>query len=492
MELAAELEASLRELAAAGPVEVHENGGRLAPLSALSWEIRGPGEKPLLHLWSEQYNVTRRILGITDCSEGRLVLAAERFGRSKPDRIEFVRTEFERGAREQSRAEFCERLRHILATQFPDETLESLTISADLEHTLSGNYARGVLRRGSSYAAFLAAPEGESADTVRNSLTFGLLWLDRLRETSRRGTLSGLRLILPKHTGAGVAQLLAALDTSVRVSVWELNSMLETLEPIVTGSVMNLDIRIVPHRESEALLAQARPQLESIVSQFPNAITVHPCAASREVFVRFRGLPFARWHQGTVFFVTADSSEEITPANRPALRTLLHDLECHRHPLATETRHSLYRARPERWLEALVCQDITRVDSALDPRFVYPQVFAAAGNEHGILDLLGVTRSGRLAVLELKATECVHLPLQAADYWLRIRRHLDQGDFPRYGYFNGIQLQAAPPLVYLVAPALRFHPTTDKILRYFTSEIEVARVGFAEDWRRGLRVVLRH
>src|SRR5262249_10269197 len=164
----------------------------------------------------------------------------------------------------------------------------------------------------------------------------------------------------------------------------------------------------------------------------------------------------------------------------------------YRNPLASDTRHALYRARPERWLEALVCQDITRIDSALDPRFVYPQVFARAGNEQGILDVLGVTRAGRLAIVELKATESLHLPLQAADYWLRIRRHLDQGDFQRYGYFNGIELQSAAPLVYLVAPALRFHPSTDIILRYLTREMEVVRVGVAESWRRGLRVVLRH
>src|SRR5215467_10333401 len=164
MELASELEASLREFAAAGPVEVLENGGRLAPLSTLSWEIRGTSEKPLLHLWSSQYNVTRRILGITDHSDDRLILAAERFGRSKPGRIEFVRVEFERGVRERSRAEFCERLRHILTAQFPDDSVESLSISADLEHTLSGNYARGLFQRGSSYTPFLAVPDDATAD----------------------------------------------------------------------------------------------------------------------------------------------------------------------------------------------------------------------------------------------------------------------------------------------------------------------------------------
>jgi hypothetical protein len=231
--------------------------------------------------------------------------------------------------------------------------------------------------------------------------------------------------------------------------------------------------------------------LESITAIAPQAITLHPALASREVYLRFRGFLFARWQEGRIFFATPESREEVTALNLPILKTLLYDLEVHRHPLATQTRHPLHRARPERWLEAIVCQDITGVDPVLDPRFVYSQVFAHAGGEHGIWDVLGMTRLGRLAILEFKAAESVHLPLQAAGYWLRIRRHLDQGDFPRYGYFNGIQLQTTAPVVYLVAPALRFHPTTDTLLRNLSRELEVMRVGLAESWRRGLRVVLR-
>src|SRR5262249_35076084 len=159
----------------------------------------------------------------------------------------------------------------------------------------------------------------------------------------------------------------------------------------------------------------------------------------------------------------------LTAVSRPALKRLLHSLELHRHPLASDTRHALYRAQPECWLESIVREDVTRIDAMLDSRFVYAQGFANAGGEHGILDLLCVTRSGRLAIIELKASKHIHLPLQAADYWLGIRRHLEQRNFHRHGYFPGVELQSAPPLVYLVAPALRFHPSTDVLLRYFTS-----------------------
>src|ERR1700744_4084767 len=102
-----ELEASLREFATAGAADLCENGSRLAPLSKLSWEVRGSGEKPLLHIWSENYNLTRRVLAITDQSESRLVLAVEKFGRTRPDRLEFVRVDFQRPARELAREQFC-------------------------------------------------------------------------------------------------------------------------------------------------------------------------------------------------------------------------------------------------------------------------------------------------------------------------------------------------------------------------------------------------
>ena len=491
MELATELEASLREFVSAGPVEVRENGGHVAALAGLSWEVRGASEKPLLHLWSEQCNLTRRVLAITDHSDQRLALAVERFGHAKPNRLEFLRLDFERSARALSREEFCQRFARILAEQFPDEEVESLTIAPDLEHSLSGNYVRGLLRRGSSRTAVLAVPPGESAEAAENSLTFALLWLDRVWHGGHRGVISGLRLILSSHAIGAVAHRFAALHPKLLVQLYTLDPVRETLEEINPRSAGNIDAWLVAHRESEALLAQARSALDPILALAGSAVTVHPAAHSREVWLRFRGLPFARWDDGRVRFGMSDIDQELTAASRPALKKLLHELEFHRHPLAADTRYSLYRAQPERWLESLVRGDVSRIDASLDPRFAYTQVFANAGGEHGILDVLAVTRSGRLAIVELKASEHIHLPLQAADYWLHIRRHLEQGSFARYGYFPGMELQPVPPLVYLVAPALRFHPSTDVLLRYLTPELEIVRVGLAESWRRGIRVVMR-
>lgn len=491
MEFAAELQASLKEFTATGAVEVRENGGRVASFAGVSWEVRGSQEKPLLHLWSEQLNLTRRVLAITDHSERRLALAVERFGRTRPDRLEFIRREFEPDARELSREDYRNRLRHMLGEQFPDETVESLTVSEDLEHSLSGNYVRGMLRRGSAHFAVLAVGEGESADTAENSLTFGLLWLERARDLRLQGTTASLRLILPRTAVSTVAHRLKAIDAQLSIELYEQDTTLDTLNKVDIRRAGNLYTWLVPQRESETLVNRARPDLEPILGAQAQAVSVHPSTQAQEVWLRFRGLPFARWKDGQVSFGTDGFREELNAATRPELRQLLKELEVHRHPLAEDTRHPLYRAHPERWLENLVREDVTRVDAALDPRFVYAQVFANAGGEHGILDLLTVTRSGRLAILELKASEHIHLPLQAADYWLRVRKHQENGDFARYGYFAGIELQKTPPLIYLVAPALRFHPSTDDLLKCLSREIEVVRVGLVESWRRGLRVMMR-
>jgi len=156
-----------------------------------------------------------------------------------------------------------------------------------------------------------------------------------------------------------------------------------------------------------------------------------------------------------------------------------------------EHRDALWRMQPERWLESLVVEEV----SALDPRLcsspLYSQVPAFSASDRGMIDVLCLDRDHRLAVLELKANEDIHLPLQGLDYWARVRWHQQRGEFPQYGYFPGVELSAAPPLLYLVAPALHVHPATDILLSYLSPEIEWALLGVDEHWREELRVVFR-
>jgi hypothetical protein len=121
-----------------------------------------------------------------------------------------------------------------------------------------------------------------------------------------------------------------------------------------------------------------------------------------------------------------------------------------------------------------------------------------------MLDLLTVDRAGRLIVLEVKADEDMHLPLQGLDYWIRVRAlNADRqvigtreiGAFERQGYFvqSGACAEIAPrpPRLLLIAPALRIHPSNETVLRYLSPEVEWELIAVSEHWRRELKVVFR-
>jgi hypothetical protein len=146
---------------------------------------------------------------------------------------------------------------------------------------------------------------------------------------------------------------------------------------------------------------------------------------------------------------------------------------------------------PEARLEAAVRSEIEVIDAGLLPSPVYGQVPTVAGVERGVIDLLAADRTGRLAVIELKAAQDLQLPLQALDYWIRVNWHAGLGEFASRGYFPGTALRRDSPKLLLVAPALEFHPSTETILRYFSPDIEVERVGLAVPWQNGLRVLFR-
>jgi hypothetical protein len=136
-------------------------------------------------------------------------------------------------------------------------------------------------------------------------------------------------------------------------------------------------------------------------------------------------------------------------------------------------------------------KNVAALDSQLDPTWHYSQVPAFFASDRGMIDVLTLTRDGRLAVLELKADEDIHLPLQGVDYWARVAWHHQRGEFQKFGYFAGRELSPSPPILMMVAPALHLHPATDTLLRYIAPDIEWTVLGIDERWRKELRVVFR-
>ncbi len=57
--------------------------------------------------------------------------------------------------------------------------------------------------------------------------------------------------------------------------------------------------------------------------------------------------------------------------------------------------------------------------------------------------------------------------------------------------FGDAEISDEPPLVYLVAPILRFHRAFQTLARSITPEVEMYRFDINEDWRAGVRVMRR-
>jgi hypothetical protein len=81
--------------------------------------------------------------------------------------------------------------------------------------------------------------------------------------------------------------------------------------------------------------------------------------------------------------------------------------------------------------------------------------------------------------------------LQGVDYWRRIHTYHQAGHLQRARLFGNAEISRAPPLVYLVAPILRFHRAFQTLASAVAPEIELYRFDLNEDWRAVVRVERR-
>jgi hypothetical protein len=140
-----ELERALAELAAEGHTDVHEDGEWMAEQDRMQWELRPQGRHTVLHIWSAERNLARRVLRLVENSPEGVRLEVQRFGQARPGKLEFFRKDAPRSPQRILRQKFRARLRRMLAEKFPDSRVESITAAPDLEHSFSGKYPRGIM-----------------------------------------------------------------------------------------------------------------------------------------------------------------------------------------------------------------------------------------------------------------------------------------------------------------------------------------------------------
>ena len=493
---------------------VLEDGKALFDMREAKYRLATEHGRCTLHLWSEERNLVRRV-SATTMRNGVLRLTTHRFGLTKPQTLELVADRDRRtpSTREATRVKYLRVLERVLSRSFPEFKTDAFRTAMDLEKSFGPAYARGSLVKGSQAWAVIGVNEEETQATVDGILTLGVLWLHHCRESGDgRRLYRGLKLIVPRGMAMLTLSRMAWLNANVaQWELWELDQKSEELEQRDAADHGNLTTHLMHapnERAAEERFAESRARVMALVPETMRDVVEQRIRSGSEIAFLLHGLEFARVRMGyagnsfnstqQITFGAGANETPLSDENEAELRELLARLFARR-IAGGDKRDPLYRMQPERWLESVLRRDVGPLDGHLDSAHVYTQVPAFAAADRGMLDLLGVTDGGRLAVIELKADEDLHLALQGLDYWVRVRWHHLQnpdnatglGEFQRHGYFGGLRLAPEAPRLYLVAPALRIHPATEVVLRYLSPRVEWILVALDERWRAKVKAVWR-
>jgi hypothetical protein len=441
-----------------------EPGEPLLTLTPSTFQFEEHSSHVLLQAWDETRNIVRRVTAVREQSRGKLSLTVRKFANREGELllVDLAAPSKREWNRRSEKLLFRERVRRFIQREFVDWQIASLSAEADLEHSLSPTFPRAFLRQGRRALAAIAAPpdSGEAAGI----LTFGLIWLAYLRRREPRLTVEGLIILLPKGQEHPTTLRIPHLaNARIEVFTYCENDRAVHLDP---GDFGNLDTTLDACRRLPGAFAEPDPLLADIEG-FEQVIRPDGTAS-----LRIHGLEFAT-----------------LPGREPVSELATHARELSR--LRRTAGSLLYQKDAERWLESEVRARVSTIDAALCPVPIYGQVPAFTAGDRGVIDLLTVEHSGRLAVLELKAAADIHLPLQALDYWMRVAHFAQSKAFNGRGYFPGVSLTCEPPRLLLIAPSLEFHPSIETILGFFAPRIEVQRIGLAANWRNEIRVMFR-
>lgn len=499
-------ERRLRELMAAHGEWLYAQGARGGECVRKSdCDFRVSHHRLLFSCWTVQGLVIWRVEAWEWTGQKLFLEASRRMGAERA-RLELIpRTQLETiaAAIGDSRRERCQRLAELACAYSRGAKIERAGLSAGVRFGQPGKYARILLRqRNLERIAVAGVVSGAGHQDVAAFLSSTLIWFTRVSERARAPYLRQLWLIIEKEGAESLAQLLGLLSADWRrlITLLQIDDEWQTLEPLGLPELEELWKEPggrFRHPPREALSETA----SMIVAIAPEAIDVIP--ARQGETLRYHGLAFARvrrlMNRESVWFGTDGAGRRrlLDETTEDEWLKLLRDLREHRSPESLDAHHALYRASPEAWLESKLRRDVTRLDPGLRLAPLYTQFRAQVQGGGGArsvsrpIDLLALRRDGRLVVIELKVTEDREHVFQGADYWRRTEAYRRRGHLTRARLFGDAHIADKSPLVYLVAPTLRFHRAFNLLASTLTPEIEIYRFDINEDWRAGVRVMRR-
>src|SRR5436190_1317309 len=392
-------------------------------------------------------------------------------------------------------------------TQPPeDHRLKSMLLSAKIERAVlspgmrrdqPGRYARIILRLPHERLAVTATVARSDARNIDSLFSSALLWFNRLLSRPQRPPLEKLLIVVEPNTLEAARQRHVLLRESVRqrIELWELEEDWEQTQPVRAIERKALWKKRLT-RFPPVTEAETGERAKQIVSQASDAIDIVNSRHGQTL--RYHGLPFARLRRvmssDRVWFgIEGSRRRALDEYHERDWAKLFADLQTYRHEACRDRRHWLYRSAGEAWLESMLRRDITKLDPGLIVAPLHAQFRTSHGGPTGArpIDLLALRHDGRLVVIELKVNEDREHVFQGVDYWRRVEAHRRRGHISAAKLFGEREISDESPLVYLVAPTLRFHSSFATLARTIAPDIEIYRFDINEDWRDGVRVVRR-
>lgn len=475
------------------------SGGEAISLRRSEIDVTVSPGRLLLSCWTEKGTRTWRVLD-WQWNGRRLLLDASRRMGAERARLELIPRTSARAIAatiRSARQARCDRLARLACDEAPQTTIERCALSPGTRPGQPGRYARILLRNKRARIAITGPVISSPPSSVDAFLSATLLWFTRTRERTKPPYIEQLWLIVTDDLVKPTCYRVALLTDSLReiVKLFVVDDDLLALTPIdlpARNELWKKRVARFPPVPSATLSDQTR----AIVAEAPEAIDVVHSRHGQTL--RYFGLPFARVRsllgaERVWFGIDATHRRLLDETSWRDWRSLINDLREHRSAASLDHRHAFYRTAAEAWLESLLRRDITKLDPGLVIAPLHAQFRTAHTGKLGIrpIDLLALRQDGRLVVIELKAAEDREHVLQGADYWRRVEAHRRRGHIARAKLFGEKRIKDEPPLVYLVAPTLRVHPSFPTLARCLSSDIEIYRFDINEDWRNGVRVMRR-
>jgi len=473
--------------------------GVIQPLRREEIEISFVQQKLMFSCWTEAGMRVWRVLG-WDWNGQLLELKVSRRMGAEVSLIELIPRTTAKVVSATIRAArhmLCERLAQLAAAMEAETAVERLSLSRGTKPGQPGRYAQIVLLRRRERIAVTGPVVSCQPSAVDAFLSSALLWFRRTSNRTKPPFVEQLWLIVTPELLKPMIYRLALLRSGLR-SIIKLFIVDDQLAALTAASCPDKDELWKKRLARFPPVAAATPgELSSlIVAEAPEAIDV--VHSRHGETLRYLGLPFARvrsllGHERAWFGIDRAHRYLLDESTLNDWENLMHDLREHRSSSALDHRHGFYRAAPEAWLESLLRRDITKLDPGLIIAPLHAQFRTARGAKLGIrpIDLLALRQDERLVVIELKVSEDREHVLQGADYWRRVEAHRRRGHIAKAKLFGPRPISDEPPLVYLVAPTLRVHPSFQALAQCISSDIEIYRFDINEDWRSGVRVMRR-